>query len=164
MHYNTPVSTTINYVLCRSGLTMLGPLQWARRYRCIQLLHNRANETLMYPLATLKCLCLLASIRCLYGVVRMNGYMRLLNGTRAVCYVGFLIVFFRSLGQVFDLSEQVLAQRRRSRGDKWLKRFHRSCWPLKFEIGGLYFADPPMSLTMGSFVVQNVVNMLMLSG
>ena len=92
----------------------------------------------------------------------MNGYMRLLNGTRALCYVGFLVVFFRSLGEVLDSSEQVLAQQKRNRSDKWFRQFHRSCWALKFEIGGLYFADPPMLLTMVSFVIQNVVNMLML--
>ena len=150
----------INFVFYRSGVTTSNPMQWAQQYRCMQLLQKSANETLKYPLAALKMLFLLATIRCLYVIVRTTGYMRLLHGNSTLCYIVFLVVVFRILGQVFDLSEKVLAQQKREVGHRWFRQFHRSCRPLKFEIAGLYYVDPPMSLTMGSFVIQNVVNLL----
>ena len=153
----------MNSVLYRSRDGELSPLEWAQRYRCMQLLQKRANEILKYPLATVKVLSLLAIIRSLYLVVKMNGFMQLVNGNSALCFGIFLIVCFNALGQVFDLSEQVLVQQKRNGGNEWFRRFHRSCYPLKFEIAGMYFADPPMSLTMGSFVIENVANMLIVS-
>ena len=153
---------TTSILFRRSGATVLSPLQWARRYRCMQLLQQKANEMFRHSFAALKVLFLLATIRCLYGLVRMNGFMRVLTGNSALGYVVFLVVFFKALGGVLDQSEKLLLKRRNNINNKWFKRFHRSCWPLKFEIAGLYFVDPPMSLTMGSFVIQNVVNMLIL--
>ena len=93
----------------RSGVAELIPLKWAGRYRCMQLLQQRANEILKYPFAALKVLFLLVTIRCLYGLVQMTGYMRVFSGNTTLGYVIFLAVFFRALGQVFRLSEQVLA-------------------------------------------------------
>ena len=150
------------FLLCRSGATGLSPSQWAARYRCMQLLQTRANEILRYPFAGLKTLFLLGTVRCLYGVLRMNGIIRVFNGNSAICYVVFLVIFFKALGDVYDLSEKTVGQQKRNMGNKWFRRFHRTCWPLKYEIAGMYFVDPPMSLTMASFVLENVVNMLIL--
>ena len=136
--------------------------QWAVRYRCLQLLQKNSNDTLKYILAALKILFLLGTIRCIYGIIKMNGYLRVFNLSVAAGYVGFLIVFFKALGEVYDKSEKVLLKQRSMPHDKWFRRFLLSCKPLKFEVAGLYFVDPPMSLTMGSFVIQNVANMLIL--
>ena len=97
-------------VFRRPEVTALSTLEWAMRYRCMQLLQREANVMFKHPYAAAKVLFLLAAIRCLYGLVRMNGYMRVLNGNSALCYVVFLVVFFEALGAVFDLSEKVLLQ------------------------------------------------------
>ena len=117
----------------------------------------------MYPLACLKVISLLAIIRAIYGVVKMNGYIRIVNLNVAFSDTYFLWVTFKALGQMYVQSNEVLVQQKRRMGDKWFRRFHRSCPPLKFQVAGLYFADPPMCLTAGYFVLENVANMLMIN-
>ena len=106
-------------------------------------------------------------IRCIYGVVKNNeGVIRLFNLNISVLGVGFLAVLFRAYGQVWEASRKTLERRKfvlQQRQDaKWFKAFHRSCQPLRFEIGGLYYADPGMSLTLALFASQNVANLLIL--
>ena len=91
----------------------------------MQLLQKKANEILTHPFAAVKVLFLLATIRCLYGLVRMHGYMRVLSGNSALCYTVFLIVLFKALGDGFALSETALVQQKENNGE-WFKRFHRS--------------------------------------
>ena len=77
----------------------------------------------------------------------------MLNLNYAIGLVVFLGVTFKALGKMYDTSEEVL----------WFRRFHRSCPPLKIQVAGMYFVDLPMTLTMGSFVIENVANILILS-
>ena len=114
-------------------------------------------------LASTKVLLLLAGIRCIYGAVKMEGELRMLNLNCSILCVSFLGGLFRALGQVYEKSGEVLLLHSTGNGDKWLRRFHRSCRPLRVEIAGLYFVDPAMSLTMGSFVAENVGNLLILA-
>ena len=92
----------------------------------------------------------------------MNGYIRIFNLNVAIGYVVSLAVLFRALGEVYDKSGKVLLQRKNMLHDKWFRVFLRSCRPLKFVVAGLYFVEPPVSLTMGSFVLQNLANLLIL--
>ena len=134
------------------------------KYRSLQMLQSRANDTFRYMLATVKVLFLLLAIRCIYGVVKMNGILQILNLNCTIGLLVFLTFTFRALGQVFAESQSVLMTQKSFRGgDKWFRRFLRSCRPLRFEIARLYFVDPPMSLTMGSFVLENVANLLLLA-
>ena len=126
------------------------------------LLQEKANEMIKYPLAILQAVVLLLTIRCIYGFVTMDGYMRVFSLNCAIGYVISLAVGFKAFGQVYEKSEEVLSHKRTQLGGKWFRRFHRSCRPLKIQVAGLYFVDPPMCLTMGSFVIQNVANMLVL--
>ena len=137
-----------------------GPATWAERYKCMQLLQIRANEIFKYPLVSIKVMFLLAAIRCVYGMVKMEGLFRIFNFNAATTLLIFLAVAFKALGAVYKKSVEELFQHRRVLNNKWFRRFGRSCRPLKLEIGGLYFVDSPMSLTMGSFVIQNVANLL----
>ena len=137
-------------------------IQWAGRYRCLQLLQNRANEVFKVPLAAIKILFLLSAIHHIYGVVKMDGLIRVLNLKAATTCLVFLAVAFKALAEVYERSVKALLQQRRRMADKWFRRFHRSCAALKFEVAGMYFVDSPMCLTMGSFVIINVANMLIL--
>ena len=140
------------------------PYELGKKYRTLQILQSRANGTYRYALATAKVLFLLATIRCIYGVVKMDGLLQIFNFNCAIGCLIFLIFTFRELGELFATSENTLMTQKRVMGrDKWVRRFLRSSRPLRFEIAHLYFVDPPMSLTMGSFVVQNVANLLMLA-
>ena len=77
-------------------------------------------------------------------------------------FVVFLAGAFRALGQVFaESGDALMTQKQAAGGDKWLRQFLRSCRPLRFEIAHLYVVDPPLLLTMGSFVVENLANLLM---
>ena len=92
----------------------------------------------------------------------MEGLLQVMNVNGAVGFLVFLIFTFRALGQVFAESGSVLmTQKSFAGGEKWLRRFLRSCRPLRFEIAHLYFVDPPMTLTMGDFVLQSLGNLLM---
>ena len=116
-----------------------------------------------YPLAIVKTVALLVTIRFIYGFVKMDGYMKVFNLNAAICYTISLAIGFKELGQLYEESQKMLCHKRKQRGNKWFRRFHnRSCRPLKIRVAGLYFVDPPMSLSMGSFVIQNVANMLVL--
>ena len=140
----------------------LGAIELGKKYRTLQLLQSRANGTFRYTLAAGKVLFLLATIRCIYGVVKMDGLLQIFNFNCAIGCLIFLTLTFRALGQVFAESEnRLMAQKRVMGRDKWFRRFLRSCRPLRFEIAHLYSVDPLMSLTMGSFVLQNVANLLM---
>ena len=87
----------------------------------------------------------------------------MLNLYYAIGLVVFLGVTFKALGKIYDTSEQALYRNRKQLDEKWFRRFHRSCPPLKIQVAGMYFVDLPMTLTMGSFVIENVANMLILS-
>ena len=138
-------------------------MELAKKYRTLQILQSRANGTFRYPLAAVKVLFLLATIRCIYGVVKMEGPLRIASLNGAIGYLVYLTVAFRALGKVYGKSEEVLVKQKSLTGeDKCFRRFIRSCRPLRFEIAHLYFVDPPMTLTMNSFVLENVANMLML--
>ena len=143
-------------------MAALNTTQFAKRYRCLQLLEQKANEIIKYPLAILQTVVLLLTIRCIYGFVTMEGYLRVFSLNCSIGYIIFLAVGFRAFGQVYETSQDVLCQKRKQVGDKWFRRLHRSCRPLKIQVAGMYFVDLPMSLTMGSFVIENVVNMLIL--
>ena len=143
-------------------MEMEGPSQWARRYRCLQVLQGKTNEVAKFPLASLKILFLLGVIRCVYGVMKMNGYVRVINFNCAAGFLVFLAVTFKALGEIYEKSEEALARQKKVRKNKWFRRFHRSCLPLKIQVAGIYFIDSPMSLTMFSFIIQNVANMLIL--
>ena len=85
----------------------------------------------------------------------MDGAIRAINLNGASGFIAFLAVFFKALGQVYEESRRVLHQQRNLvAGDKWFRRFRQSGRPIKFEAAGMYFVDPPMSLTMASFVAQ----------
>ena len=145
-------------------MTRLGPVQLAKRYRCLQILQLRANDTIRYPLAALQILFMSITIRAIYGMVKFEGELRFVHLNNTYGNVIFLIVLFKALGQVYENSTNLLLKEKGILGRaKWFRKFHRSCWPLKFEMAGLYFVDPGMSLTMGSFVVQNVVNMILVT-
>ena len=141
---------------------MEGPSKWARRYRCLQVLQKGTNETVKFPLAALKTLYLLGVIRCIYGVIKMDGFIRVINFNCAVGFLVFLTVAFKALGEIYEKSEEALAQQKKMLKNRWFRRFHRSCWPLKMQVAGMYFIDSPMSLTMYSFIIINVANMLIL--
>ena len=96
-------------------------------------------------------------------VAKTNGYIRAFCLNNAVAIVVFLTVTFKALGQVYEESLEVLCQKRSQLVDKCFRRFHRSCRPLKIQVAGMYFADLGMCLTMGSFVIENVANILILS-
>ena len=115
-----------------------------------------------YPLAIVKTVALLVTIRFIYGFVKMDGYMRVFCLNCAIGYTISLAIGFKALGQLYEESQKMLCHKRKQRGNKWFRRFHKSCRPLKIRVAGLYFVDPPMALTMGSFVIQNVANMLVL--
>ena len=97
------------------------------------------------------------------GVVRTDGYIQLLNLNSTVGLAVFLAVAFKALGQIYEKSTEVLSERKYLMKDKWSKGFHRSCRPLKVLVAGMYFVDVPMSLTVGSFVIENVGNALILT-
>ena len=143
-------------------MTALQAVEFAQRYRCLLLLQERANEIIKYPLAILQTVMLLVTIRCIYGFVTMDGFMRVFALNCAINYVIFLAVSFKAFAQVYEMSQEVLSHKRKQLGDKWFRRFHRSCGALKIQVAGLYFVDLSMCLTMGSFVIENVVNMLIL--
>ena len=114
-------------------------------------------------MASDKVLFLLGAIRSIYGIVRNDGLLWILNLNCAIGNLIFLILAFRALGRVYMVSGHVLRKHKRFMGrDKWFRRFLWSCWALRFEIAHLYFVDPPMSLTMGSLVLEKVANMLVL--
>ena len=138
--------------------------QLGKKYRTLQLLQDRANDTYRYLLAASKVLLLLATIRSIYGMLKTDGLLQILYLNCAIANVVYLSATFRALGQAFEESRLVLLEQRSGRGsDKWARRLLRSCRSLRFEIAHLYFIDPPMSLTMGSFVLQNVANLLMVA-
>ena len=97
------------------------------------------------------------------SVVKTNGYIRAYSLNCAVSIIVFLIITFKALGLVFEESQKMLSKKRNQLGDKWFRRFHRSCRPLKIQVGGIYFVDLGMCLTMGSFVIENVANILIVS-
>ena len=74
-----------------------GPSKWARRYRCLQVLQKGQNEVVKFPLATLKILFLLGVIRCIYGVVKMRGFIQVVNFNCTVGFLVFLVVAFKAL-------------------------------------------------------------------
>ena len=135
---------------------------WANKYRCLQLMQARANERFKHMLASLKVLFLSVLIRSMYGVVKIDGALRLFNLNVAILGDGFLGVLLKTYGKVFEESERALLDRKVAIGDRRFRRFHQSCRPLTFEIGGLYFVDRGLSLTVGSFVAQSVAGMLIL--
>ena len=144
-------------------MTRMGPNRLSKSYRCLQVLQSRANETFKYPLAAIQVLFLSLTIRSIYGMVKMEGELRILHLNNTYGNVLFLVVLFKVLGKVYERSGATLLKQKSLMGRvKWFRRHHRSCWPLQFEVAGLYYVDPGMSLTMGSFVVQNVANMLIL--
>ena len=138
----------------------------AKDLRCLQLLQSRANESWGYMIGMVKALFILTTIRCIYGAVKMNGIIQLFSVNVAVLGVGFLAMVFRLYGDVWEASRDTLQRRKfvlpERRNAKWFRAFHRSCQPLRFEIAGLYYADPGMSLTLGLFAAQNVANLLIL--
>ena len=93
----------------------------------------------------------------------MEGPLQIVCLQSPIGSVVFLSGTFWALGQVYDMSGDVLYEQKcLTENSKWFGQFHRSCRQLRFEVAGLYFVDPTMSLTIGSFVLENVANMLML--
>ena len=72
----------------------------------MQFLEQKANEIIKYPLAILKTGMLLLTIRCVYGFVKMGGYMRVFSLNSAIGYIISLAIGFKALGQLYEESQK----------------------------------------------------------
>ena len=94
----------------------MGAVELRKKYRTLQLLQSRTNDRFTYGLASTKVLFLLVSIRCIYGVLKMNGLLQIMNLNGAMGFLVFLMFTFRALGQVFAESQSVLMTQKSFRG------------------------------------------------
>ena len=135
-----------------------------KRYRCLQLLQSRANTTFSLLVATHQALFVLATIRNIYGALNAGGYASVIHLCSSLGAITYLFVAFKTLGRVHVKSQAVLMTWRNSRQDEYARRVSRSLRPLRFEVWTLYYVDPGMVLTMGMFIIEKTVSLLLVQG
>ena len=99
-------------------------------------------------------------IRSIYGALKGEGLVRVLQGVVGFCAWLYLQLAFRALGSIHETSDQALRMGRRMNGNSWFRRFLRSCKPLKVTVGGLYYVDRGMPLTLAAIILESTVNLL----
>ncbi|CAG7833473.1 unnamed protein product, partial [Allacma fusca] len=72
-------------------------------------------------------------------------------------------VVFTILGRFNEYSKEALLSRKRHSGNAWFRKNLLSLLPLKIYIGELYFADRGLVLTLFSIILENSVNLLMVT-
>ena len=132
----------------------------AWRYRTLQLLQSRFNDTYSWPLAITKALSLLTILRTIHGTITKEGVFQIHQLFCSITHLGNVSVMFKAMSQVNEESRATLSAFKSKRGDAWFRRFQRSCPDLRVEIGGMYYADRGMNLTMYTFIVEQSVNIL----
>ena len=135
-----------------------GSVAW--QYRTLQLLQSRFNDAYSAPLAITKALSLLTILRTIHGTITKEGVFQIHQLFCSLTHLGNVSVMFKAMSQVNEESRLVLTAFKSKRNDAWFRRFQRSCRDLRVEIGGMYYADRGMNLTMYTFIVEQSVNIL----
>ena len=134
--------------------------RFSRLYRALQILHVQHGNAFGPPLAAHKVPFALMIIRSLYGALTGEGVIRLLQAAVGLCAWIYLQLAFRLLGNVCENSEGSLKEFARMGGNPWFTRFLKSCKPLKVSMGGLYYVDRGMPLTLAAIIVESTVDLV----
>ena len=128
-------------------------------YRSMQLLQKKQNDGMGLFVTSAKCIMTYQAIR---SFVIVLTHLERIGELTIVVILGCgswacLHYVFTLLGQIFEESQQCLFRWKGRVAPRWFKQFLRSCWCLKIHIGGMYYADREMTLTMNNGIFQKIV-------
>ena len=135
-----------------------GNIAW--RYRTLQVLQSKFNDVYRFPLAITQTLSLLIILRTIHGTITKEGVFQIHQLISSMTHLLNVSYMFKAMSQVNEGSRSVISAFKARRTDAWFRAFQRSCLDLRVQIGGLYYADRGMNLTMYSFIVEQSVNIL----
>ena len=134
--------------------------KFSHLYHALEILRVKHGAALGPPIAAHKIPFALVIIRGIYGALKGEGLVRILQGVVGGSAWLYLHLAFRALGSIHDTSDEALRVSRRMNGNSWFRRFLRSCKPLKVSVGGLYYVDKGMPLTLAGIILESTVNLL----
>ena len=81
------------------------------------------------------------------------------------CLGIYLHCAFQLFGSIYEESSECLQEwKGAQRAPRWFRTtFIRSCWPLKIYVGGMYYADRQMSLTLNIEILSKIVETVLAS-
>lgn len=155
------ISTTQKKRITKS--TMRLPRNRAATYRELQVLLSTVNYTFAYVLPGHKLLFMLLTIRAVYMMVKFPGLPRLLGILLVAALGTYLGLIFTFLARFYEYSRETLFSWRSPQAgqDQWSLKCRRSFRPMKVEIGGFYYVDFGIVLTMFSIIIDYSVNLLL---
>ena len=127
----------------------------------MQLLQGKQDDALEWIMCAHKVMMTFQTIRSLAIALTHLDY----GGSLViVIFMGlttwiFLHFEFKLLGRVYEESTDCLKKWQGARqAPRWFRRtFMRSCWRLKISVGGMYYADRSMGLTLNGEIFKAVV-------
>ena len=130
-------------------------------YRSLQLLEGKQQDALGLIIPAHKVILAFQVIRSL--VLALSGQEELgvllflmALGLAAWTYLHFA---FQLFGSIYEESKECLFQWRGSgNSPRWFRRtFIRSCWCLKIDVGGMYYADAEMNHSLNTEIFNKTV-------
>ena len=137
-------------------------LKFSKLYRTLEVLHIHHGIAFGPPIVAHKIPFVLMAIRSLYGALRGEGILRVLQAVMGFSTWLYLYLAFSALGAVHETSSDALQKWSGFRGgNPWFRRFWRSCRPLRFNVAGFYYVDKGMPLTLSVHIVESTVDMVL---
>ena len=141
-------------------------VHWNHNYRCSQIICccvNDVNGTLLLPCQFV--FMMIVTMVALLGLIKTKTYDPMLVAVDIVILVTSVMYFVCFVGYgstLLKLSYKLLQQRKYFLRTKYLKAFHKSCYPFKAKIGVFMYLEKGTILLILSAIINYTVILILL--
>ena len=129
-------------------------------YRTFQMLEKKFESGIGQLLAAEKIVLVFLIIRGVYSGLVDTGGVRTLSCFTSLMVWGYAHASLKILGKVHETCIEALMTMKQKNRDPWLRRFHRSCTPLKLHITKMVFCDRGLPMTLTAFIFNSIAGLL----
>ena len=136
--------------------------QFCMEKRTLQVLQSNYNDLMRWVLWTGEVILITIVVFGLCGSVWAEGVRAVRIFLVAIFSLGLLTTFWKGLGAVYENSGEVLIKwKHKERIPLHVRKFLRSTRQVRVEIGGYFYADGTMVLTLLDIITSNTFNVLL---
>ena len=95
----------------------------------------------------------------MYGAIKMTGPKAISMGVVAGVILLYFMTFFNSLSKLHTASQRLLHGWKT--GDRYVRKFTRSCRPLSVYVGGYYYISQTTVLVLYGIIVNVTITLLL---
>ena len=135
---------------------------FCKEKRALQVLQSNFNDLMSWVLWSGEVILITFVVFGFCGSVWSEGLHAVKLFLTAIFSLGILTTFWKGLGAVYENSNEVLDKwRHQERLPLHVRKFIRATRPVRVQIGGYFYADSSMVLTILDVITNNTFNILL---